>query len=89
MIDYFETTISSHEAVPTYDWLASAGIVPSNTTTYAYADIEQALTDAYGAVPYLGCGGPSFSDTEAGAGSGDNGQTRLYEAWYFRHFVSE
>lgn len=75
VIEYFEANVASQERLPTYDWLADAGIVPSNSTGYTYSDIEKALTDAYGAVPYLGCGGPAFNETEAGAGSDDDGST--------------
>jgi hypothetical protein len=48
----------------------SAGIVPSNKTTYSLTNIQEALTAQTGALPYLGCGG--------------NG-TVLQEVWYFNH----
>lgn len=38
---------------PTYQWLANASIVPSNTTGYSLAQIEGTLTKASGAVPYV------------------------------------
>jgi ribonuclease T2 len=38
---------------PTYQWLANASIVPSNSTGYNLSTIEGALTKASGAVPYV------------------------------------
>jgi ribonuclease T2 len=48
----------------------SAGIVPSNTTTYRLGDIQNALKLHTGGIPYLGCG---------------NNGTVLQEVWYFYH----
>ncbi len=45
--------LQAQKKVPTYDWLAAAGILPSNTTTYPLSQIQDALTKAYGAVPYV------------------------------------
>jgi hypothetical protein len=50
----------------------SAGILPSNTTTYTLSQITNALYSQIGAVPYLGCY--------------DNG-TILDEVWYFHHVI--
>jgi ribonuclease T2 len=49
----------------------SAGIVPSNKTAYALADIQQAIVSQTGGVPYLGCSGVNH--------------TVLSEVWYFQH----
>jgi len=38
---------------PSFDWLNKAGIVPSNTTTYTLAQIEEALKVGSGAVPFV------------------------------------
>jgi ribonuclease T2 len=38
---------------PTYQWLANASIVPSNSTGYKLAQIQDALTNASGAIPYV------------------------------------
>jgi ribonuclease T2 len=67
--------------------LAGHGIFPSNTTGYSKLDLENALTQEYGAVPYLGCSGPRYNETEAGkaAGTNDTGRTVLGEVWYFMH----
>lgn len=52
---------------------SSAGIVPSNTTTYTLSQITNALYSQTGAVPYLGCFGSSG--------------TILDEVWYFHHVL--
>lgn len=82
VVDFFETAIAFYRTVPTYTWLADAGIVPSNTTTYTLGDLQTALTGAFGAVPYLACSGTRYNQTAAGAGSSDNGYTSLSEVWY-------
>lgn len=82
VVDFFETAITYFRGLPTHDWLAAAGIVPSNETTYSLVDVQAALTDAFGAVPYLGCSGPRFNETAAGQGSSDTGKTVLNEVWY-------
>ncbi|KAH7059050.1 ribonuclease T2-like protein [Macrophomina phaseolina] len=87
VIDYFETAILFDRRLPTYTWLADAGITPSNTTSYTLSDIQGALTEAYGAVPYVGCSGPRFNETAAGNGTSDNGRTRLSETWYYSHVL--
>ena len=48
----------------------SAGIVPSNRTTYRLGDIQKTLKAQTGGIPYLGCG---------------NNGTVLQEVWYFNH----
>ena len=83
VIDFFETAITYFRQLPTYDWLADAGIVPSNTTSYSLHDIQNALRIRFGATPYLGCSGPKYSAPN----STDHGKTVLSEAWYY-HNVS-
>ncbi|KAB2579963.1 Ribonuclease T2 [Lasiodiplodia theobromae] len=87
VVDFFETAILFDRRLPTYDWLADAAITPSNSTSYTLSDIQGALAKAYGATPYVGCSGPRFNETAAGAGSLDNGRTRLSETWYYSHVV--
>ncbi|KAJ4417999.1 hypothetical protein N0V82_005851 [Gnomoniopsis sp. IMI 355080] len=79
VVDFFETAIAWYRTLPTYDWLAAAGIVPSNTTTYSLVDIQSALTEAFGAVPYLACSGAESAD--------GSGYTALSEVWYYHHAV--
>ena len=81
--EFFETAIKYYQRLPTWGWLAQAGIRPSNTTSYSLSDIQAALTKGYGLLPYLGCSGPAYNTTDAGRGSPDSGRTYLTEAWYY------
>ncbi|GAB0132726.1 hypothetical protein EsDP_00001154 [Epichloe bromicola] len=85
LFDFFETVIRWQRRLPTFRWLADAGIRPSNNTAYAYADVQGALTRGFGSSVFVGCGGPRFNETEAGRGSADNGRTELNEIWYYYH----
>jgi ribonuclease T2 len=85
VIEFYETAIMYYKRNPTYDWLAKAGITPSNSTTYTLSDMQDALTEEYGAIPYIGCSGPRYNTTTAGAGSTDNGRTNIDEVWYYQH----
>ncbi|KAF1833049.1 ribonuclease T2 [Decorospora gaudefroyi] len=85
VIDYFEAAIKYFKRSPTFDWLAAEGITPSNSTTYNYADIAAALIKYHGGIPFLGCSGPRFNATAAGANSTDRGYTILTEVWYYNH----
>lgn len=85
LFTYFETAISYFRTLPTWSWLTAASIQPSNTTAYTLSDIQDALTHGYGVIPYLGCTGPKYNETKAGAGSDDNGRTQLSEVWYYYH----
>ncbi|CAI7673887.1 unnamed protein product [Penicillium discolor] len=48
VVDYFDKTVEVYKELPTYEFLANASIVPSQTRTYALADIEAALEQAHG-----------------------------------------
>ena len=85
LFEFFETTIAYYKTLPTWTWLASADIRPSNTTTYTLSDIQAALTEGFGFLPFVGCGGPRYNETEAGKGSLDNGRTEFNEVWYYYH----
>ena len=85
MFEFFETVIEWYKQLPSYRWLSSACIRPSNTTTYTLSDIQDALTGGFGALPFVGCTGPKYNETEAGKGSDDNGATQLSEIWYYYH----
>lgn len=85
VIDYFETAVQYYENLPTYGWLSAKNIRPSNTTAYSLSDMQAALSSGFGAVPYIGCSGPRYNATTAGAGSSDNGATVLTEVWYYYH----
>lgn len=85
VVDFFETAILYYKRLPTWHWLSSAGIRPSNHTTYSISDLRDALTHHHGAVPYIGCSGPSYNSTAAGNGTLDKGYTVLSEVWYYSH----
>lgn len=85
LVDFLETVVSYFETLPTWRWLACKGIHPSNSTAYSLADIQGALAQKYGVLPYVGCSGPKYNTTEAGKGSLDNGGTVLSEMWYYMH----
>ncbi|KAK4897430.1 hypothetical protein LTR27_004950 [Elasticomyces elasticus] len=85
VVDFFETVIKYFMRLPTWGWLGASGIYPSNSTTYSLNDMESALSQQYGAVPYLGCSGPRYNTTAAGANSTDSGRTVLSEVWYYFH----
>ena len=89
VIDFWQTAISYYERLPTAKFLAAAGIVPSNTTSYTLSDIQAALTKQWGAVPYLGCSGSRFNSTKAGNGTSDNGRIVLDEVWYYMHILGK
>lgn len=83
VVDFFDTAIMYYERFPTFKWLAQAGIKPSNRTTYSLSDIQGVLQRKSGGLPYVGCSGPRYNETDAGKGSTDNGRTYISEAWYY------
>ncbi|KAF2467449.1 ribonuclease T2 [Lindgomyces ingoldianus] len=83
VVDFFETAVQWYKKVPTYKWLRKEGIVPSNTTTYSYKEIAGVLGRRHGAVPYVGCTGQRWNNTEEGRGGVDSGFTVLSEVWYY------
>lgn len=85
VVDFFETAIKYYKRFPTFDWLAESGIVPSNSTTYSYAEIVDVLSEKHGGIPFLGCSGPRYNSTAAGKNSTDKGYTILSEVWYYEH----
>jgi len=85
VVEFFETAILFDNKVPTWGWLATEGIRPSNSTTYSLSDMQAALTTHYGALPFIGCSGPRYNETVAGANSTDNGRTEVSEVWYYAH----
>ncbi|THV07622.1 ribonuclease T2 [Dendrothele bispora CBS 962.96] len=69
VVNFFDAVIRAFKQYPTFDMLAAVGIVPSNTTGYSLAQIQQALVSQTGALPFLGC----------------TNHTILSEVWYFNH----
>ncbi|KAH8805865.1 ribonuclease T2 family protein [Xylogone sp. PMI_703] len=85
VVEFFETAVSYYQILPTYGWLSAKDIRPSNATRYSLSDMQAALTQGFGALPYIGCSGPRYNTTEAGKGSLDNGFTVVSEVWYYYH----
>ncbi|KAI1412236.1 ribonuclease T2-like protein [Hypoxylon sp. FL1857] len=55
---FFNTTVSLFKTLPTYKWLADAGITPSSSKTYQLSDIQAALSKNHGGKNvYVGCSG--------------------------------
>ncbi|KIO26102.1 hypothetical protein M407DRAFT_24547 [Tulasnella calospora MUT 4182] len=52
---YFQKTADAFKSVPTYKFLASAGIEPDTTKTYSLNELESAFKTAYGFLPLLEC----------------------------------
>ncbi|KAG2149546.1 ribonuclease T2 [Suillus cothurnatus] len=73
VVNFFETVVKVFQMYPTYDILAAAGIIPSNTTTYTRAQIANAIYSQTGADPWLGCYNANGSVLE--------------EIWYFHHVL--
>ncbi|KAJ5749056.1 uncharacterized protein N7511_010752 [Penicillium nucicola] len=55
VVDYFDRTVEVFKDLPTHEFLANNGIVPSSTQTYALADIEGALERAHGSPVAVRC----------------------------------
>lgn len=53
--DFFEKTVELFKTLPTYDWLAAAGIYPSTSIQYNLTQFIAALQSMHGATPYIGC----------------------------------
>ncbi|KAK1751245.1 hypothetical protein QBC47DRAFT_351239 [Echria macrotheca] len=65
-VDFFVRTVSLFQGLPSYSWLAGAGIVPSSTATYTLSAIEAALTAQFGFSVTVNC----------------NSNNELDELWY-------
>ena len=55
IVYYFNATVDLFKNLPTYDWLAAAGITPSSTATYTRKEIVSALRARYSATVGLEC----------------------------------
>ncbi|GAA5827978.1 hypothetical protein JCM11251_005675 [Rhodosporidiobolus azoricus] len=66
IVDYVERTVALHKQLPTYDWLAAGGVVPSETARYTLAQLQAVAKKQHGHEIVWGC-------TNSGA---------LDEAWY-------
>ncbi|KAJ5439796.1 Ribonuclease [Penicillium daleae] len=62
VVDYFDKSVEVFKQVPSYEFLAAAGILPSHSQTYALADVEDALERAHGAPVTVHCRQGSLSE---------------------------
>ncbi|KAM5352932.1 hypothetical protein ACJ41O_005654 [Fusarium nematophilum] len=60
--DYVKRTVSLFKSLPTYQWLADAGIEPSDDKTYDAAEIVDALAAQHGAEVTIGCQGGKLNE---------------------------
>ncbi|TFK36932.1 ribonuclease T2 [Crucibulum laeve] len=70
VVNFFDAVIRAFHQYPTFDMLASFGIIPSNKTSYTLDKFQSAIKTQIGAIPFFGCS--------------HNG-TVLSEVWYFSH----
>ncbi|POY72051.1 hypothetical protein BMF94_4921 [Rhodotorula taiwanensis] len=69
VVDYYERTIELFKSLPTYDWLAAEGIVPSASQTYTLEQLQTAARKHFGYEAVWGC----------------TGGNKLDEVWYGYH----
>lgn len=59
-VSFFETVVALFKTLPTYTFLANAGITPSNSKTYTLSQITSAIKSATGFTPSLDCDGSTI-----------------------------
>ena len=62
VLDYFNTTVTLFRNLDTYTFLADAGIVPSEHTTYTLSQLESALLAVHGSPVTLRCHGSNLNE---------------------------
>ncbi|BGP12162.1 hypothetical protein JCM10213_004728 [Rhodosporidiobolus nylandii] len=63
VVDYFERAVSLFKSLPTYDWLAADGIVPSETATYTLEQLQAVAKKHHsGFEIYWGCSDGALSE---------------------------
>ncbi|SPO24557.1 related to Ribonuclease Trv [Ustilago trichophora] len=67
VLNYFRQIAHKFQERPTYNFLESAGILPSATKNYTLAEIQSTLKNFHGATPFVGC----------------NKKGEMNEFWYF------
>lgn len=61
VVIYFRRVEQLFQSLPSYEWLESGGIVPTNGKTYSRDDLESALSSASGVTPSLSCHGKNLA----------------------------
>jgi ribonuclease T2 len=62
VVDFFKKTVELFKTLPSYQWLAEAGITPSSSKTYAADDIQAALKAKHGNEVTIGCKSGVFNE---------------------------
>lgn len=71
LVSFLQETVLLNQRLPTYDYLAACGIVPTNKTTYSLSKVEGCLTKKFGGyLPHVGCQ-----------------NEYLAEVWYYHHLA--
>jgi len=60
-VEFFRQVVALFKTLPTYSWLESQGITPSDTRTYTLSELTSAVKAASGYTPVLGCSGSRIS----------------------------
>ncbi|KAM5536034.1 hypothetical protein V8D89_010292 [Ganoderma adspersum] len=63
-VAFFQTVVKLFKTLPTYEWLAAAGITPSSSKTYTLSALTSALKAASGVTPALNCQSSSLNAIE-------------------------
>ncbi|GMM35638.1 hypothetical protein DASC09_029630 [Saccharomycopsis crataegensis] len=61
VVDFAKLLVKTYQGLPTYQWLADAGITPSSSQTYSADDISAALQAGFGNEVYIGCSDGVFN----------------------------
>jgi ribonuclease T2 len=59
---YFQKVVEVFKGLPTYKWLADAGITPSESEEYALSDVQAALEKGHGGGVTINCQSGSINE---------------------------
>ena len=62
VVDYFKRAVEIFKTLPSYEWLAEAGITPSESKTYTSVEIQDALKAKHGNDVTIGCKSGNFNE---------------------------
>ncbi|KAF9454204.1 ribonuclease T2 [Macrolepiota fuliginosa MF-IS2] len=60
-VAFFQTVVKLFQTLPTYTWLANAGILPSTSATHTLSSLTSALKSGSGVTPSLDCNGDTLN----------------------------
>ncbi|GMM35538.1 hypothetical protein DASC09_028630 [Saccharomycopsis crataegensis] len=61
VVDFAKLVVKTYQGLPTYQWLAKAGITPSSSKTYSADEISAALKAGFGNDVFIGCSNGAFN----------------------------